>query len=86
MNPARRLPRVTSHSRTLGETLLRAGLAITTFGLVCTLIAILPLFWPSLTMSGVWWFLAMLTGVGLIVIIAGLVTSGRDRRMPSDQR
>lgn len=86
MNPERRLPRVTSHSRTIGETLLRIGLAIIAVGLMCTLIAILPLFWPSLTMSGVWWFLSMLTGVGLIVIIAGLVTSGRDRRTPSGQR
>lgn len=77
---------MTSHSKAIGETLLRAGLAITAIGLVCTLIAILPLFWPSLAMSGVWWFLSMLTGVGLIVIIAGLVTSGRDRRKPRGQR
>ena len=86
MDPERRLPRVTSHSRTLGETLLRAGFALIAVGLVCTLIAILPLFWPSLTMSGVWWFLSMLTGVGLIVMVAGLVTSGRNRRTSSGQR
>jgi hypothetical protein len=62
------------------DTVMRAGAVITALGLVFTLVAILPLFFPSLALPGVLWFLSMLTGVGIVVICVGLVMSARSRR------
>jgi len=62
------------------DLVLRIGAGITVLGLVFTLIAITPLFFPSLQLPGALWFLSMLTGVGIIVICAGLVMSARSRR------
>ena len=62
------------------DVVLRIGAGITVLGLVFTLIAITPLFFPSVQLPGVLWFLSMLTGVGIIVICAGLVMSARSRR------
>ena len=62
------------------DVVLRIGAGITVLGLVFTLIAITPLFVPSVQLPGVLWFLSMLTGVGIIVICAGLVMSARSRR------
>jgi len=62
------------------DTVLRFGAGITVLGLVFTLIAISPLVFPSLELPGALWFLSMLTGVGIIVICAGLVMSARSRR------
>jgi hypothetical protein len=63
-----------------GDRLLRIGIAVTAVGLACTLVAIAPLVIPSLQLSGVWWFLSMLTGVGIALVLAGLVRSARSRR------
>ena len=63
-----------------GDRLLRAGLVITIIGLGCALVAVTPLFLPGVRLSGVWWFLSMLTGVGLAVVITGLLRSSRARR------
>lgn len=63
-----------------GDRILRFGLVTTCLGLVCTVVACLPLLFPALHMSSAWWFLAMLTGVGLIIVMIGLVLSGGDRR------
>ena len=54
---------------------------MTALGLVATLIAMLPLVFPDLALPGVWWFLAMITGVGLALVIAGLARSARERRI-----
>lgn len=62
------------------DRVLRIGGWITLVGLVFTLIAMLPLIVPSLEFPGAMWFLAMLTGVGLIVVFAGLVMGSRERR------
>ena len=62
------------------DRVLRAGAWITVAGLVFTLIALLPLVVPSLELPGAMWFLAMLTGVGLIVVFVGLVMGSRHRR------
>ena len=62
------------------DRVMRAGAIITAVGLVFTLIAILPLFFPSLSLPSALWFLSMLTGVGIIVICIGLVMSARSRR------
>jgi len=70
---SRRLRRVT------GDRVLRVGLLVTALGLIAAVIAMLPLVIPGLELSGIWWFLAMVTGVGLAIIIAGLVISARER-------
>lgn len=62
------------------DRVLRIGGAITVVGLVFAAIALLPLLVPSLEMPGAMWFLAMLTGVGLIVVFVGLVMAARSRR------
>jgi peptidoglycan/LPS O-acetylase OafA/YrhL len=64
-----------------GDRLLRIGVGVTALGLVATLIAMLPLVFPNLTLPGIWWFLAMITGVGLALVIAGLARSARERRI-----
>lgn len=63
-----------------GDLLLRTGAVVTIIGLVCVLIAMTPLVVPSIELPGVWWFLSMLTGVGLALVIIGLLRSSRARR------
>jgi len=53
---------------------------VTVAGLICTVVAIISLVVPSVELSGVWWFLSMLTGVGLILVLVGLIRSARSRR------
>ena len=60
---------------------MRIGVVVTTLGLIATLVAILPLVIPDLSLPGIWWFLAMITGVGLALVIAGLAQSARERRI-----
>ena len=64
------------------DLVMRVGAVITAIGLGFTLVAILPLFFPTLSMPSALWFLSMLTGVGIVVICAGLVMSARSRRTP----
>jgi VIT1/CCC1 family predicted Fe2+/Mn2+ transporter len=66
--------------RVTGDRVLRAGVVVTVIGLIFTLIALIPLVIPSVELPGVWWFLAMITGVGLAIVILGLVMSARERR------
>ena len=63
-----------------GDRLLRIGAVVTVIGLVCTVIAMLPLVVPGLELPSVWWFLSMITGVGLALVIVGLAVSARARR------
>lgn len=63
-----------------GDRLLRAGAIVTVIGLVCTLVAMLPLLIPSLELPSAMWFLAMITGIGLAMVIAGFAVSARSRR------
>lgn len=63
-----------------GDRLLRTGMVITVIGLALSLVALLPLVIPGLTLPGIWWFLSMLTGVGLAVVILGLIRASRARR------
>lgn len=62
------------------DRVLRVGGVITVVGLAFAAIALLPLLLPSLELPGAMWFLAMLTGVGLIVVFVGLAMSARGRR------
>lgn len=61
-----------------GDKLLRAGVAVTALGMALTLVAMLPLVTDLELPSALWW-LAMLTGVGLAMIIVGLARNGRRR-------
>ena len=63
-----------------GDRLLRIGAVVTVVGLVCTVIAMLPLVIPSLELPSAFWFLSMITGVGLALVILGLAVSARARR------
>ena len=63
-----------------GDRLLRSGAVVTVIGLICTLIAMLPLIIPDLTLPSAWWFLSMITGVGLAMVILGLAVAARSRR------
>lgn len=53
---------------------------MTVIGFLATIIAILPLVIESVELPGIWWFLSMITGVGLLLIILGLVLAARERR------
>jgi hypothetical protein len=63
-----------------GDRLLRIGAVVTVVGLICTVIAMLPLVIPDLELPSAWWFLSMITGVGLALVIIGLAVSARARR------
>ena len=63
-----------------GDRLLRLGIVVTVIGLALTLVALLPLIVPSVNLPGAWWFLSMLTGVGLALVIVGLIRAARARR------
>lgn len=59
---------------------MRVGVVVTIIGFLATIIAILPLVIDSVELPGIWWFLSMITGVGLLLIILGLVLAARERR------
>lgn len=61
-----------------GDLLVRAGVVVTGIGIVVTLVAILPLVSDVELPSSFWW-LSMLTGVGLAMVLVGLLRNGRRR-------
>lgn len=63
-----------------GDRTLRIGAIVTLVGLAFAVIALLPMVVPGLTLPGMFWFLAMLTGVGLIIVLIGLAQGARQRR------
>lgn len=63
-----------------GDRLLRIGAVVTVIGLGFTLIAMLPLIFPALELPSVWWFLSMVTGLGLALVLLGLFRASRARR------
>lgn len=65
--------------RSRGDRILRTGVWLTVMGLAFSIVAMLPLVLP-IQLPSAFWFLSMITGVGLAVIIAGFVVSGRERR------
>lgn len=67
-------------TRPAGDRVMRVGIAITVVGLLVTVVAIVPLVAPSVSLPGALWFLSMLTGVGLVVILVGLAMGSRSRR------
>lgn len=72
---------MTSQIGVPSDRLMRIGAWIVVAGLVLTVIAIAPLFIPSLTMASGWWFASMLTVMaGIVVLIVGFARTGRARR------
>lgn len=58
--------------------MIRVGVAVFVVGVICTLIAMSPLI-TGTGLPGVMWFLAMLMGVGFVLISLGLVRNARAR-------
>jgi hypothetical protein len=61
-----------------GDRLIRAGLVVTSVGILLSLVAILPLVTDVELPSAFWW-LSMLVGVGMGLILVGLARNGRRR-------
>jgi hypothetical protein len=59
---------------------LKVGGALTALGMVLSLIAMSPLVIGG-HLSSAWWFLAMLTGTGLICILIGIKSASRARTL-----
>lgn len=68
---------------TSADRTLRVGAWVTALGLAFTLIALLPLAFPDLELPGALWFLSMLTGVGIVIVLIGLAQAARQRRRAS---
>lgn len=49
-------------------------------GALATIVALSPLVVDGPEPAGVWWFLSMLTGVGFLMILVGLLGNARSRR------
>ncbi len=62
------------------DAVLRTGAVITAIGLVCLVVAIVPLVAPTVHLPGIMWFAAMLLAVGLVVVFVGLAFAARGRR------
>lgn len=55
----------------VGETLMVAGM-------ILSLIAISPLL-TNISLGSIWWFLAMITGVGFVVLLVGIRMTASER-------
>ncbi|MGB4324931.1 MAG: hypothetical protein WBJ33_06695 [Candidatus Nanopelagicales bacterium] len=65
--------------RSRGEVLVRIGAYLTIAGMIFTAIAIFPLI-SDIDLPSTWWFLSMITGLGLGLILIGLIITARSRR------
>lgn len=63
-----------------GDLLMRLGITLTIFGMLCTLVAIAPLVNTKLHLGSYWWPLSMTSGVGLALILFGLRRSSGSRK------
>ena len=60
------------------DRILKVGGALTALGMVLSLIAMSPLVFGG-HLASAWWFLAMLTGSGLVCILIGIRAASRAR-------
>jgi VIT1/CCC1 family predicted Fe2+/Mn2+ transporter len=67
------------HRRNRSDRVIRAGAVILVLGIVFSLIALLPLV-SDIELPSTWWFLSMVTGIGLATVLVGLTMSARSRR------
>jgi hypothetical protein len=63
-----------------GDFLMRLGVALTIFGMLCTVLALLPLFNSNFHARSYLWPLAMTSGLGLALILFGLRRSSGSRK------
>lgn len=63
-----------------GDFLMRLGIALTIFGMVCAVVALLPLMNSHLHARSYLWPLSMASGLGLALILFGLRRSSRSRK------
>lgn len=61
-----------------GGQLIRLGSAVTVVGILLALVAMLPLV-SAVRLPGYFWGLAMLTGAGFALVLAGLARNARAR-------
>ena len=67
------------HRRNCSDRVIRVGAVILVLGIVFSLIALLPLV-SDIELPSTWWFLSMVTGIGLATVLVGLTMSARSRR------
>jgi len=60
--------------------MVKWGGAVFIVGVLATVIAMAPLAITDLELPSVWWFLSMLTGVGFLMMLIGLLMNARKRR------
>ena len=65
--------------RNHSDRVIRVGAAITVLGIIFSLIALLPLI-TDIELPSTWWFLSMVTGIGLATVLVGFTMSARSRR------
>ena len=58
---------------------MRIGGWTTAVGMALTLVAMVPLVVPTVSLPSAFWWLAMITGVGLVLLLAGLWQAARAR-------
>ena len=58
---------------------MRIGAWTTAAGMVLALVALLPLVVPSLSLPSAFWWLAMVSGVGLTLLLLGVWRAARAR-------
>jgi hypothetical protein len=63
-----------------GDFLMRLGITLTIFGMLCGLLALLPLIDSNLHPHSYLWPLAMTSGLGLALILVGLRRSAGSRK------
>lgn len=63
-----------------GDLVMRLGIALTIFGMLCTIVAIAPLVNSNLHPGSIWWPLSMSSGLGLVLILLGLRRSSGSRK------
>lgn len=66
--------------RTPADRVLRVGAALTTLGLVATVLAIMLLVIWSAPVRTVMWLSALVAVCGLVTVLAGLAVAARSRR------